>query len=165
MKKKIVSTLLTATLVISSYTLGFCSPKETANASTPKEISVTECIPLSDINGYFYDTDGYLCFELSDTTKQFNDPKGYSYAKICSRIPHLKSLEQSEIYPMTAKVIKVNRKRNVVTVRQYNGNTWKFRGCEDYTKGDVVSMLMDSNGTENVKDDVILQVRYSGAEW
>ena len=66
---------------------------------------------------------------------------------------------------MTAKVQKVNKKNNVCSEQEYSGNKWKFRGCEDYENGDVVSMLIDSNGTEKVTDDIILQVRYSGAEW
>lgn len=66
---------------------------------------------------------------------------------------------------MTAKVTKVNKKKNVVTVQDYSGNKWKFRGCEDYKNGDVVSMLMDSNGTKKITDDIILQVRHRGAEW
>lgn len=164
MKAKIITAL---TLAFSLTLTGsfLLSATQTVNASTPHKISVTEAIPISDLNGYFYNADGYLCFELSDTTKQFNNPSGYSYSKICSQLPHLKALEQTETYPTTAKVIKVNRKTDTVTVRDYSGHKWKFRGCEDYEKNDVVSMLMDTNGTRIVTDDIILQVRYSGAEW
>lgn len=163
MNTKIVTTL---TLALSITLTGsfLSSATQTANANTPNKISVTEAIPLADINGYFYNADGYLCFELSDTTRQFNDPTGYAYSKICSRLPYLKALEQTETYPTTAKVIKVKRKTDTVTVQDYSGHKWKFRGCEDYEKNDVVSMLMDSNGTKIVTDDIILQVRYSGAE-
>ena len=164
MKAKII-TALTLALSITLTGSFLSSTTQTANASTPSKISVTEAIPLTDLNGYFYNTDGYLCFELSDTTRQFNNPTGYAYSKICSQLSHLKALEQTETYPTTAKVVKVNRKTDTVTVRDYSGHKWKFRGCEDYSKGDVVSMLMDSNGTEIVTDDIILQVRYSGAEW
>ena len=164
MKTKLITALTLASLLTLTGSF-LSSATQTANANTPNKISATEAIPITDLNGYFYNADGYLCFELSDTTRQFNDPTGYAYSKICSRLPHLKSLEQTETYPLTAKVIKVNRKTDTVTVRDYSGHKWKFRDCEDYEKNDVVSMLMDSNGTENVKDDIILQVRYSGAEW
>ena len=165
MKKKLLSLILTTATILTSYTVGTMQPTQTVNASTPKQISVTNAIPVCDIAGYFYDKYGYLCFELGDTTKQFNKADGYSYSKICEKLPHLKDLDENKTYPLTAKVTKVNKKKNVVTVQDYNGNVWKFRGCEDYSKGDVVSMLMDSSGTKKITDDIILQVRYSGAEW
>ena len=168
MKKKLLSLILATATILTSYTVGTMQPMQstqTVNASVPKRISVTKAIPLTDLNGYFYDADGYLCFELSDTTRQFNDPTGYAYSKICEKLPHLKDLDENKTYPLTAKVTKVNKKKNVVTVQDYSGNKWKFRGCEDYENGDVVSMLMDSNGTKNIKDDIILQVRYSGTKW
>jgi hypothetical protein len=165
MKKKLLSLILTTATILTSYTVGTMQPTQTINASTPKQISITNAIPICDIAGYFYDKYGYLCFELGDTTKQFNKADGYSYSKICEKLPHLKDLDENKTYPLTAKVIKVNKKKNVVTVQDYSRNKWKFRGCEDYEDGDIVSMLMDSNGTEKVTDDIILQVRYSGAEW
>nr|DAZ61513.1 MAG TPA: hypothetical protein [Caudoviricetes sp.] len=165
MKKKILSLILATATILTSYTVSTIQPTQTVNASTPKQISITNAIPICDIAGYFYDKYGYLCFELGDTTKQFNKADGYSYSKICEKLPHLKDLDENKIYPLTAKVTKVNKKKNVVTVQDYSGNKWKFRGCEDYEDGDIVSMLMDSNGTEKVTDDIILQVRYSGAEW
>ena len=176
MKKKLLSLILATATILTSYTVGTMQPTQTVNASTPKQINVTNAIPICDIAGYFYDKYGSrrsiaglrrqgTCFELSDTTKQFNKADGYSYSKICEKLPHLKDLDENKTYPLTAKVTKVNKKKNVVTVQDYSGNKWKFRGCEDYENGDVVSMLIDSNGTEKVTDDIILQVRYSGAEW
>lgn len=165
MKKKLLSLILATATILTSYTVGTMQPTQTVNASTPKQINVTNAIPICDIAGYFYDKYGYLCFELGDTTKQFNKADGYSYSKICEKLPHLKDLDENKTYPLTAKVIRANKKQNVVTVQDYSGNKWKFRGCEDYEDEDVVSMLMDSNGTEKITDDIILQVRYSGAEW
>lgn len=152
MKKKLLSHILMVATILTSYTVGTMQPTQTVNASTPKQISVTNAIPICDIAGYFYDKYGYLCFELGDTTKQFNKADGYSYSKICEKLPHLKDLDENKTYPLTAKVTKVNKKKNVVTVQDYSGNKWKFRGCEDYKNGDVVSMLMDSNGTKKITD-------------
>ena len=151
MKKKLLSHILMVATILTSYTVGTMQPTQTVNASTPKQISVTNAIPICDIAGYFYDKYGYLCFELGDTTKQFNKADGYSYSKICEKLPHLKDLDENKTYPLTAKVTKVNKKKNVVTVQDYSGNKWKFRGCEDYKNGDVVSMLMDSNGTKKIR--------------
>lgn len=160
MKKKLLSHILMVATILTSYTVGTMQPTQTVNASTPKQISVTNAIPICDIAGYFYDKYGYLCFELGDTTKQFNKTDGYSYSKICEKLPHLKDLDENKTYSLTAKVTKVNKKKNVVTVQDYSGNKWKFRGCEDYKNGDVVSMLMDSNGTKKITK--VLQLIKSG---
>ncbi len=159
MKRKIITTLLIATVAITSYTLGTQTTTPRTEAKT-EQISANKAIPFDDISGYFYNKYGYLCFEIGDT--YINTANGKAYDKICQKFSHLTDVEDIQTYPTTAKVVKVNRKKNVVTVKDYNGNKWKFRGCEDYMKGDVVSMLMDSNGTEKISDDVILQVRYSG---
>ena len=66
-------------------------------------------------------------------------------------------------YARVAVVVKVNRKTDTVTCKDYTGNLWKFKGCEDWEKGDVVGMLMNDNGTPNkLKDDKIVNVRYNG---
>lgn len=68
MKKKLLSHILMVATILTSYTVGTMQPTQTVNASTPKQISVTNAIPICDIAGYFYDKYGYLCFELGDTT-------------------------------------------------------------------------------------------------
>lgn len=66
-------------------------------------------------------------------------------------------------YAKVAIVIKVNHKTNVVTCKDYTGNLWKFKGCEDWMIGDIVGMVMNDNGTPNkLKDDKIVNVRYNG---
>lgn len=65
------------------------------------------------------------------------------------------------IYPETAMVTKLNRKKDIVTVETATGNRFEFYGCEDWERGDLCSMLMYSKGTKKVRDDVILDVRYS----
>lgn len=67
-----------------------------------------------------------------------------------------------DIYPETAIVQEANTETDIVTVETLNGNLFQFYGVEDYQAGDVVSMIMDSNKTETVSDDIILSVKYSG---
>lgn len=69
----------------------------------------------------------------------------------------------SEDYPMTAIVVDVSRANDKVTIKDYNGNLWQYTGVEDYEVGDVVSCIMNSKGTEYIKDDVIIKVKYSGS--
>ena len=50
-----------------------------------------------------------------------------------------------------------------VTITMQNGNSFSFISEDgDWSRGDLVSAMFDSNGTENVIDDEIISCRYSG---
>lgn len=67
------------------------------------------------------------------------------------------------LYPATAEVVELDRAADLVTVETASGIAYGFYGCEDYFPGDLVSMIMDDNGTpETILDDVIIDCRYSG---
>jgi len=66
-------------------------------------------------------------------------------------------------YAKTTKVIEVNRITDTVVCEDYNGNQWEFTECEDWEVGDVATLLMNDNGTENIYDDTIVEARYNGA--
>ena len=69
----------------------------------------------------------------------------------------------ADIYPHTAKVVGLNYTTDTVTIKTATGIFYSFIGTEDYMIGDLVSLTMSTNGTpDNVIDDVIVQVRYSG---
>lgn len=68
----------------------------------------------------------------------------------------------AEIYPKTAKVIEVNEAEDLVTIETCTGITYTFEGCEDWTEGDGVSLIMEDNGTESILDDCILMAEYTG---
>lgn len=70
----------------------------------------------------------------------------------------------AELYPETARVIEVNYEEDTVTVETFNGFTFIFEGCEDYTEGDGVALIMEDNGTEKVYDDEIVMAQYCGWE-
>ena len=68
-----------------------------------------------------------------------------------------------DTYPPTAEVVGLNYHTNTVIVKTAVGIFYSFNGTEDYMIGDLVSLTMDTNKTpDNVIDDVIVQVRYSG---
>lgn len=66
------------------------------------------------------------------------------------------------LYPETAIVREVDHKADEVTVECFNGNRFVFYGIDDWTEGDICSMLMYDNGTPIVYDDEIMSVKYSG---
>lgn len=64
------------------------------------------------------------------------------------------------IYPTTMQVTDISG--DVVTLETATGFVYQFTGAEDYSKNDLVSCIMFSNGTTNITDDIILAARYSG---
>jgi hypothetical protein len=53
-------------------------------------------------------------------------------------------------------------KNDTVTLETATGHVYEMKGAEDYQTGDLISLLMFSNGTEDVRDDIIITARYSG---
>lgn len=68
--------------------------------------------------------------------------------------------KSSTLYPETGKVVEICN--DTVSVETSAGNVFEFYGSEDWFIGDCVSMIMDSCGTVEVNDDMIITVKYSG---
>lgn len=64
------------------------------------------------------------------------------------------------LYPLSTVVTGINIEDDSVTVEDSNGNLWDFYGTEDWEVGDGCSLLMDSNGTDNIEDDIIISTQY-----
>lgn len=65
-------------------------------------------------------------------------------------------------YPETFVVTEVNQNENYILLETFSGNVFKWNDSEDWMTGDIASAIMDSNGTEEVQDDVIVKLQYSG---
>ena len=65
------------------------------------------------------------------------------------------------IYPATMVVTGTDFVSDTVTLEDSTGNLWAFHGVEDWQVGDVASVLMETNNTAEIRDDRILNVRYS----
>lgn len=72
-------------------------------------------------------------------------------------------LSVDNLYPAVATVIEVNNDANLVCCVDSDGEVWTFDGAMGWFSGDVVALLMDSNGTDIVYDDVIVSTRYCGS--
>lgn len=68
----------------------------------------------------------------------------------------------AKTYANTGVVMAISTGTDTVVVEDYNGNLWAFYGVEDWQEGDCVSLVMSDAGTEEIYDDEILSVRYSG---
>ena len=67
------------------------------------------------------------------------------------------------MYPDTAIIVGLHRDADLVTVCDVGGIVRQFFGCEDYSVGDLVRMLMWDAGTpHNCLDDEIVLAWYAG---
>lgn len=64
------------------------------------------------------------------------------------------------IYLSEGTVICVNSDLDKVTVIDCDGEVYQFYGSEDWLVNDKCILLMDNNGTEDIKDDIIISTKY-----
>lgn len=69
---------------------------------------------------------------------------------------------RANLYPKSGTVIYVDKDGDVILIEDLAGHRWIYGGAEDWLEGDMVSMIMNSNGTEKIKDDEIVVVKYEG---
>lgn len=67
-----------------------------------------------------------------------------------------------ETYMRCMEVVDLDYEKDLVTCVDAVGYEWQFYGCEDNAKGDLLCCLMGTCGTENITDDIILEITYSG---
>lgn len=90
MKKKIIVSLFIMAVAIVSFVFGKTTNNITKTIKPITEtISISDCIPLEDIAGYYIDSDGFTHFELKDVGNQLDNPNNKSYTEILSETPEL----------------------------------------------------------------------------
>jgi presenilin-like A22 family membrane protease len=72
------------------------------------------------------------------------------------------SKNSATIYPATMVITSVDYESDTVSATTATGYIYEFYGTEDWYVGDLAGMIMDDNGTPEITDDKILQVRYVG---
>ena len=87
--------------------------------------------------------------------------KGLVFGLILASAASAGSAKSSD-YPMTARVYQIDRESDIVTIENASGFLFDFYGVEDWQEDDIVSCIMNDNGTETIYDDVIVSVRYGG---
>lgn len=71
-------------------------------------------------------------------------------------------VEELGFYPMTTIVIELEEENDTVVCIDFDGNEWRFVGIEDWSVGDYASFIMCDNGTIEISDDIICDMRYDG---
>ena len=90
MKKKIIVSLFIVAVAITFFALGkFTNNPTNATELTTETITISDCIPLEDIAGYYIDSYGFTHFELKDIGNQLDNPSNKSYTEILLEIPEL----------------------------------------------------------------------------
>lgn len=72
--------------------------------------------------------------------------------------------KEVNIYPLVVVVSEIDRAQDIVTFETNNDNLFEWEGVEDLEVDDTCALLMCDMGTSEIKDDVILSIRYSGFE-
>lgn len=68
--------------------------------------------------------------------------------------------QMKDLYPAVMEVVSIEN--DLVTVQTSTGIAYQFEGAQDLAVGDLVGLIMDSEGTERILDDSIVKVRYGG---
>lgn len=69
-------------------------------------------------------------------------------------------LQGTLFYPTSFTVTDVTK--GIVTFQTSTGVEYQIEQAEDWRVGDTAAAIMYSNGTSTIKDDEIIQVRYTG---
>lgn len=64
------------------------------------------------------------------------------------------------IYPETMQITSIEN--DVVTMETSTGIVYQMEADPDYREGFLVATLMWSNGTEDVRDDIVISTRCTG---
>lgn len=70
--------------------------------------------------------------------------------------------KQENLYPAVMEVVSIEN--DLVTVQTSTGIAYQFKDAQDLAVGDLVGLIMDSEGTDKILDDSIVKVRY-GDYW
>lgn len=62
-------------------------------------------------------------------------------------------------YAQVFEVVEIND--DLVYLTNWDGNEWIWEGTEDWEVGDFAAAIMDTNGTEIIYDDTIVELRYT----
>lgn len=71
-------------------------------------------------------------------------------------------MDLDHIYPETLIVEELDYENDLVFLRDFNGYLWAIEEVQDWEIGDVVSVIFYDCDTDDIFDDEIVYIRYSG---
>ena len=67
-----------------------------------------------------------------------------------------------QCYTLDASIVECDSVEDTVTCEDSSGNLWEFYGVESWTPETAVTLVMHTNGTESIYDDIITAVYKRG---
>ena len=64
--------------------------------------------------------------------------------------------QSGELYTMRGIVTEVNTMDRLTTFTDENGESWRFKGVKGWTVGDMITVTVNSNNTEDFHDDKVI---------
>lgn len=68
----------------------------------------------------------------------------------------------AELYAKSGVVTFVDRTEDRVCFTDRQGEIWEFESADDWEVDDLVACVMSDNGTDEIFDDVVINVKYEG---
>lgn len=65
-------------------------------------------------------------------------------------------------YPQTFIVSAIDKNADIMYLETFSGMVYTWEGVEDWQVKDVAAAIMNDNGTEDITDDDIKQLEYTG---
>ena len=72
------------------------------------------------------------------------------------------SIASGKEYPQTFIVSDIDRDADIMYLETFSGMVYTWEGVEDWQVKDVAAAIMNDNGTEDITDDDIKQLEYTG---
>ena len=69
--------------------------------------------------------------------------------------------QSNNIYPTVFEVVEIDESEDIIYLVDVNGNEWIWEGVEDWQVSDIAAATMDTNGTDNIYDDTIINLKYT----
>lgn len=83
-----------------------------------------------------------------------------SFSAIVEKSESVREIDPRNYYIQETTVIEIDG--NKVIFETENGNLFSIYGVEDWQIGDRAILLFDNNGTQELKDDIIVREFYRG---
>lgn len=68
----------------------------------------------------------------------------------------------AELYAKSGVVTFVDRTEDRVCFTDRQGEVWEFESADDWEVDDLVACVMSDNGTDEIYDDIVINVKYEG---
>lgn len=160
MTKKVIAT------IVASMTAGAVAPKsapismELVSNIYDAEADMQVC-KFSDGNGKTYTVNDFTAPHGSNYAVFLDEYGNINRIVVDTTIDEYQTAKTNSVYAMTCIVTEIATESDTVWITDYNGNSWGFYGIEDWQIDDVVSVVMNDNGTAEISDDTIVNLSYS----